>query len=65
MTEHQPQPCEGGLALGELGVILLGDSAEISVQPVPVSDPRLRTAWPFTIWKISLYFYKQIHLTLA
>lgn len=65
MTEHQPQPCEGGLALGELGVILLGDPAEISVQPVPVSDPRLRTAWPFTIWKISLYFYKQIHLTLA
>src|SRR5699024_3259167 len=65
MTDHQPQPCMGGLALDEIGVILLEDSAEISVQPVPVSDPRLRTAWPFTIWKISIYFYKQIHLILA
>ena len=65
MTERQPSLCDGGLALEELGVIHLDGPAEISVQPVPVSDPRLRTAWPYTIWKISLYFYHHIHLTLT
>ena len=65
MTERQPQPCEGGLSLDDLGVIHLDTPVEVSVQPVPVSDPRLRTAWPYTIWKISLYFYHHIHLTLS
>ena len=65
MTERQPQPCEGGLSLDGLGVIHLDTPVEVSVQPVPVSDPRLRTAWPYTIWKISLYFYHHIHLTLS
>ena len=65
MTERQPSLCDGGLALEELGVIHLDGPVEISVQPVPVSDPRLRTAWPYTIWKISLYFYHHIHLTLT
>ena len=43
----------------------LDSPVEISVQPVPVSDPRLRTAWPGTIWKISLYFSNTLHLTLC
>ena len=64
MTERQPVPCEGGLAVGEVGRILLHPGVEVTITPVPVSDPRLRTAWPDTIWKISLYFYKTITLSL-
>ena len=65
MTERQPLPCAGGLALEGLGTIRLDSPVEISVQPVPVSDARLRTAWPGTIWKISLYFSNTLHLTLC
>ena len=64
MTERQPVPCEGGLAVGEVGRILLHPGVDVTITPVPVSDPRLRTAWPDTIWKISLYFYKTITLSL-
>ena len=64
MTERQPQPCAGGFALAGLGSILTGEGVEAEVQPVPVTDPRLRTAWPDTIWKITLRFYNKITLDL-
>ena len=45
-------------------MIRISSGAEISLQPVPVEDPRLRTAWPDTLWKISIYFYKSLDLFL-
>ena len=65
MTERQPQPCDGGLALEGLGRLLLDAGAEVSVQPVPVSDPCLRAVWPDTLWKISVYFSHTLHMTLC
>ncbi len=65
MTERRPAACPGGLELEGLGRILLSSGTEITIQPVPVTDPRLRTAWPDTIWKISLYFYHKIDLSLT
>ena len=64
MTQRRPQLSPGGLALEDLGVIRISSGAEISLQPVPVEDPRLRTAWPDTLWKISIYFYKSLDLFL-
>ena len=65
MTARQPQPCDGGLVLEGLGRLLLDAGAEVSVQPVPVSDPCLRAVWPDTLWKISVYFSHTLHMTLC
>ena len=65
MTRFRPSLCPGGLALEELGTIRMGSGVEMTLQPVPVADPRLRTAWPDTLWKISLYFYHKLELNLT
>lgn len=64
MTQRHPQLWGGALRLEDLGTLQPGSGVEMTVQPVPVADPRLRTAWPDTIWKISLYFYHKLILTL-
>ena len=64
MTQLHPQLWGGGLSLEGLGLIQPGSGVELTVQPVPVTDPRLRTAWPDTIWKISMYFYNKLILHL-
>ena len=64
MTQLHPQLWGGGLSLEGLGLIQPGSGVEVTVQPVPVTDPRLRTAWPDTIWKISMYFYNKLILHL-
>ncbi len=65
LTEQKPTPVPDGFAVGELGGIRF-DPETISgyVVPIPVSDPRLRTAWPETIYKITLYFKDTLHLEL-
>ena len=46
----------------------LGDvyksQVEAAVQPVPVTDPRLRTAWPEEIYRITLHFRHAVELRL-
>lgn len=64
MTQLHPQLWGSGLSLEGLGLIQPGSGVEVTVQPVPVTDPRLRTAWPDTIWKISMYFYNKLILHL-
>ena len=47
MTQARPVPAKDGLHLEKLGRICFDpDTVEAAVQPVPVTDPRLRTAWP-------------------
>ena len=36
----------------------------VSGHAVPITDPRLRTAWPETIYKITLHFQKMLNLEL-
>ena len=65
LTEQKPQPAPDGLTVGTLGGIRFDpQSASAAVTPVPVTDPRLRTAWPDTIYKITLLFRKEIHIEL-
>ena len=40
------------------------DAATAAVTAVPITDPRLRTAWPETIYKITLHFQKMLKLEL-
>ena len=63
LTEQMPAPAADGLTVGTLGGIRLGpQAAAATVTPVPVTDPRLRTAWPETIYKITLRFQKALFI---
>ena len=63
LTEQMPAPTADGLTVGTLGGIRLGpQAAAATVTPVPVTDPRLRTAWPETIYKITLRFQKALSI---
>ena len=64
LTEQKPEPAAGGLTVGTLGSIRFGAEVQAAVQPVPVTDPRLRTAWPETIYKITLRFTERICVVL-
>ena len=65
LTEHRPVSAPDGLIVGTLGGIRFDpQAASAAVTPVPVTDPRLRTAWPDTIYKITLTFRTELHLAL-
>ena len=65
LTEQQPVPTADGFAVGTLGGIRFDpDAATAAVTAVPITDPRLRTAWPETIYKITLHFQKTLNLEL-
>ena len=65
LTEQQPVPTADGFAVGTLGGIRFDPAAvAAAVTPVPITDPRLRTAWPETIYKITLHFQKMLNLEL-
>lgn len=65
LTEQKPTPEECGFAVGSLGSIRFApDAVTAAVMPVPITDPRLRTAWPETLYKITLRFRKTLNLEL-
>ena len=66
LTEQEPVPAPDGLAVGTLGSIRFhAQTVSSNVTPVPITDPRLRTAWPETIYKITLSFHKTLDLELV
>ena len=65
LTEQKPTPAPDGLTVGTLGGLRFDSQAvPAEVTPVPITDPRLRTAWPETIYKITLHFKKMLNLEL-
>ena len=55
----------GRVRFGELGVLEIDDPAgepRITVEKVPVTDPRLRAAWPEAVWRTRVYFTGRITL---
>ena len=52
--------------MGTLGGIRFDpEQVKAEITPVPITDPRLRTAWPETIYKITLHFQKMLNLELC
>lgn len=65
LTEQKPAPAPDGLRVGTLGGIRFDlQTVQAEVTPVPVTDSRLRTAWPETIYKITLHFQEMLSLEL-
>ena len=65
LTEQQPAATADGFAVGTLGGIRFDpEKVAAKVTPVPITDPRLRTAWPETIYRITLHFKKSLNVVL-
>ena len=65
LTKQQPAATADGFAVGTLGGIRFDpEKVAAKVTPVPITDPRLRTAWPETIYRITLHFKKSLNVVL-
>ncbi len=65
LTEQKPAAEWNGFAVGTLGGIRFDPKkVTAAVTPIPITDPRLRTAWPETLYKITLHFKKSLYLEL-
>ena len=65
LTEQKPAPAPDGLAVGTLGGIRFGTQATAAeITSVPITDPRLRTAWPEVIYKVTMLFKTKLEIEL-
>lgn len=51
------------IAVGSLGTVS-ADRGELRVESIPINDPRLRLAWPETLWRVLIRFEGQLTLNL-
>ena len=65
LTEQRPAPAPDGLTVRTLGGIRFDmQAAAAEITPVPITDPRLRTAWPEVIYKVTLHFKTKLEIEL-
>lgn len=56
MTRERPVAAGTGLKIGNLGEIEIEGAGLAEIQPISLSDPRLRIAWPERIYRVLLPF---------
>ena len=61
MLLYQPSVEGNVIHVGALGTITCSD-CEITTQAVPITDSRLRAAWPDTLWRVNIAFKRKLHL---
>ena len=64
MTMEKPQAQGNALHLGSTAVIRFSALPRLVTEAVPITDPRLRLAWPDTLYRTRLYFTSRIDLTV-
>ena len=62
MSVEKPTVTGNSVALGGLGRVVLEAPARIETEAVPVTDPRLRIAWPDTLYRTRIYFTGRLAL---
>ena len=65
MSVEQPDVEGGHIAFGSLASATVTGFDLITAEPAPVRDPRLRLAWPDTLYRTRLYFTGAITLTIG
>ncbi len=63
MTAAKPVQAGDVLHFGNASAAVSGVS-HCTTEAIPITDPRLRLAWPDTLYRTQLYFAKQIALTV-
>ena len=65
MTCEKPEPSDGGYVLGALAHLTIsGACAAPEVDAVPVTDARLRLAWPETVYRIRIPFRNALTISV-
>ncbi len=71
MTQAQPiaqalDTSSGEIKVGALGTIhYVGGAPTVACEAISITDPRLRTAWPDTLYKTTICFEKTLTLTIV
>lgn len=60
---EEPVPDGRRITVGRTGTVLMS-SGTVTVEKIPVSDPRLRTAWPDTLWRALIRYEGRITLEI-
>jgi len=63
MLCEEPRVNNHKIVVGIIGTITT-DRGEIAIEKIPVSNPRLRTAWPETLWRLLIRFQNEITLNI-
>lgn len=64
MSVSQPCVNKSTIHFGTLANAAVSNADRITVEDISITDPRLRQAWPATLYRTRIYFRKQLNLTL-
>ena len=65
MSVEKPVSDGRRVQFGTLAEAILDGASKILVEPVPITDARLRQAWPDTLYRTRVYFTGQLRLTIS
>ena len=64
MSVEKPAVDGDTVAFGALAAAAVTGADKIVTEAVPIADPRLRQAWPDTLYRTRIYFTKQLSLVI-
>lgn len=64
MSVEKPAVDGDTVAFGALAAAAVTGADKIVTEAVPITDPRLRQAWPDTLYRTRIYFTQQLSLVI-
>ena len=64
MSVEKPAVNGDTVAFGALAAATVTGADKIVTEAVPITDPRLRQAWPDTLYRTRIYFTRQLSLVM-
>ena len=64
MSVEKPAVDGDTVAFGALAAAAVTGADKIVTEAVPIADPRLRQAWPDTLYRTRIYFTQQLSLVI-
>ena len=64
MSAEKPAVDGDTVAFGALAAAAVTGADKIATEAVPIADPRLRQAWPDTLYRTRIYFTQQLSLVI-
>ena len=65
MSVEKPAVDGDTVAFGALAAAAVTGADKIVTEAVPIADPRLRQAWPDTLYRTRIYFTQQLSLVIG
>ena len=64
MSAEKPAFDGAVLRFGALAAATVAGAERVEIEPIPIRDPRLRAAWPETLYRTRIYFTQSLTLEL-